>query len=340
MAFGRYLTSLDWSPIDFLGSVEELYAYLSTLIHTGLDTILSTKRVKIHYNDAPWITKKLKSLISQRQKAFHHGNRVVFKFYRNVVNKERKRCKSLYYMTKVHDLSDKDPKKWWFECRGIVKTPTDLCTKLLAGRPCTASNMATLANDINQAFLLPQQDYPPLCDGYRVSTGGFVAPTVSIEGCLKGLSAVSKCKAGGPDDIPNWVLREYALELVHPVLSIINCSIAKWVYSRNMEVRECWGPQGRKLGPWLFLVMINGSNSAFVEGPFQVREDTTVYEIVGRNKNSHAQSLIDEITSWSTNNKFQLHPKKCNELRMTLSRSPANHELVQINGCRVGSRPS
>ena len=38
---------------------------------------------------------------------------------------------------------------------------------------------------------------------------------ISLEQCFKWLSAVVAFKAGGPDDIPNWVLREFAVELVY-----------------------------------------------------------------------------------------------------------------------------
>ena len=47
------------------------------------------------------------------------------------------------------------------------------------------------------------------------------------------------------------------------------------------------------------------------------------------------KSVIDEIVSWSSNNKFQLRPKKCNELRMSFSRYPVNHELIETNGHSV-----
>lgn len=38
---------------------------------------------------------------------------------------------------------------------------------------------------------------------------------ISLEQCFKWLSAVVAFKAGGPDDIPNWVLHEFAVELVY-----------------------------------------------------------------------------------------------------------------------------
>lgn len=34
-------------------------------------------------------------------------------------------------------------------------------------------------------------------------------------------------------------------------------------------------------------------------------------------------------------NKFQLHPSKCNKLRLTFARSPTKDELVEIAGCKI-----
>ena len=39
-------------------------------------------------------------------------------------------------------------------------------------------------------------------------------------------------------------------------------------------------------------------------------DDTTVYEIISKNSPSNAQSMINEVATWSTLNSFQLHPKK------------------------------
>ena len=81
-----------------------------------------------------------------------------------------------------------------------------------------------LANDINQAFLCPQQAFSPIPDDYHVSTSGYETPNISLEQCFKWLNAVVASKTGGPDDIPNWVLREFALELAQPVCSVLNTS--------------------------------------------------------------------------------------------------------------------
>ena len=68
-------------------------------------------------------------------------------------------------------------------------------------------------------------------------------------------------------------------------------------------------------------------------GTLKYVDDTTVYEVVDSREVNQAQNVINEVTQWSEINKFQLHPmpKKCKELRISFSRSPAIRELVSIN---------
>ena len=47
---------------------------------------------------------------------------------------------------------------------------------------------------------------------------------------------LSPLKQGGPDDIPNWVLCEFALELVQPVCSVLNTS---FIASYIPEIWKC-----------------------------------------------------------------------------------------------------
>ena len=61
--------------------------YFNDIIQIGLNTLMPTKTVKLHRNDAPWMTSHLKFLIDQRQKALNEKNTHLFRFYRN---KERK----------------------------------------------------------------------------------------------------------------------------------------------------------------------------------------------------------------------------------------------------------
>ena len=87
-------------------------------------------------------------------------------------------------------------------------------------------NNQELANIINQAFLEPLEEYrleQPLTK--------FPAPTdspklheVSELRIMKLLATLNPSKACGPDEIPNWLLKEYAELLAFPVSKIINSS--------------------------------------------------------------------------------------------------------------------
>ena len=46
-----------------------------------------------------------------------------------------------------------------------------------------------------------------------------------LAGCARLLAKSNPSKACGPDDVPNWLLREYSDLLAYPVCSIINASL-------------------------------------------------------------------------------------------------------------------
>ncbi len=135
-SLGRYLNSIDWSVINVHDECETKYDMFTKLVKIGLDNIMSEKTFKVYPTDVPWITTKLKDLIIRlRQLDFHADrNSLRFKFHRSVVYRERKRCKSLYYSSKVESLKGSNPRCWWKEVRklsGSVKSnDSDVMSRL------------------------------------------------------------------------------------------------------------------------------------------------------------------------------------------------------------------
>ena len=93
----------------------------NNVITTGLDILMPIKKILINLADAPWMTQHLKSLILKRQKAFHdHGAASSQnKFYRNIVNRERKLSKANYYKSIIEHSKNDNPRLWWNEIKRL-----------------------------------------------------------------------------------------------------------------------------------------------------------------------------------------------------------------------------
>ena len=99
-------------------------------------------------------------------------------------------------------------------------------------------------------------------------------------------------------------------------------------------------PQGTKLCPWLFLLMINDlaiyNDQLFDGDMMKYADDTNVSEyIVGHTDNSSLQEVTDSIVDWSRRNKFQLNPSKCKEFVVSFKRNQPNFLPISINGSQI-----
>ena len=103
--------------------------------------------------------------------------------------------------------------------------------------------------------------------------------------------------------------------------------------------RSEWGsipsgvPQGTKLGPWLFLLMINDlSPPSTLFDLWKYVDDTTVSEVVKKGQISFAQQAVDHISEWSGNNLFQLNREKTKELVISFSHASPQFPPVTMDG--------
>ena len=116
MCLGRYFSSINWSVVTSQPTCEEKLQVFNEVIEIGMSNIMPERTIKVYPKDALWMSVKLKELIRMRQQAFYaNKSGLTYKYYRNAVNKERKRCKTKYYASKVKDLKGGNPRQWWSE---------------------------------------------------------------------------------------------------------------------------------------------------------------------------------------------------------------------------------
>ena len=93
----------------------------------------------------------------------------------------------------------------------------------------------------------------------------------------------------------------------------MECSLIGWTFLL---------PQGARLGPWLFLAMINDLRLSKEFLMWKFADDTTVSEVVPASKLSTLQQAGDYIQDWSQENHLQLNPTKCKEICTCFKRTP------------------
>ena len=227
--FGRYLCSIDWSSINCdQNSCEKMWNFFYDVIFAGLDLLMPIKEIKISTTDAPWMNDRLKLLIKKRQQAFvtYGSKSIIFKQYRNLVNRERKSCRAKYYKLNIDRLKEYNPKHWWNEVKRISNFSNKQDPISLTNVE-TFSNLTQIeqANEINKAFLGPLEEYRLQCSlPHLPLTETSIYPEVSEIRVQNALSKLPTNRASGPDKLPNWVLKEYSYVLALPMTLILNAS--------------------------------------------------------------------------------------------------------------------
>ena len=469
--------NIPWTNLLFKAqSSDEKLNIVTEIIRYGLDTIMPERSIKVHETDKPWMNANLKQLIKRRQKAFSSGDVFLYKLLRNKVNRERKRCRMIYYKNKVQDLQHTKPRDWWREVKqfcGTSKAARRDIRSIL--RTNTESSDQDLANEIMKAFVSVMDNYTPLSEDVCVLTDHDEPIVVDEESIAKKLRQINISRAGGPDGIPNWVLKTFSDILSPAITNIINASfreskvprvwklanvtplpktvaiedfnkdlrpisltptlskiaesciieqeirptllkamdpnqfgfvpnscttfalismlhrwlentdgtgsrvrvalldyrkafalvdhniliaklfslgvkptvvnwIADFLRGRSQRLKlnsDCFSnseivpagiPQGTKIGPWLFLAMINDlaipGNSSDL---WKFADDTTVSEIIPKTGSSRLQVQVDQINCWSNENNFQLNSLKCKELRIDFTRHRHIDDPITVN---------
>ena len=120
-----------------------------------------------------------------------------------------------------------NPKAWWNETKrlgGMKSTNSSIIHQInIDGFEDISEH--ELANRINTSLLEPLAEYQLSLPLDRVSLEDnpeFLE--VSEERVLRHLQKLSSGKGGGPDEVPNWFLREYAVILALRISQIVNTS--------------------------------------------------------------------------------------------------------------------
>ena len=132
-AFGRWACVHRWLSDVEMGkdspSVDSLTDSFTKDLSSAIDVYFSSKCVKIHPTDKPWMSPEIKALLLERQRAYRNGPEEKWRHLNNKVREVIIRRKREFYKNKVSYLKSADPRKWWSivnKLAGKASSPSEL----------------------------------------------------------------------------------------------------------------------------------------------------------------------------------------------------------------------
>ena len=225
-AFVASLKEVSWLPLYRMTSCQDMFNYFSYQIQLLLNKHLPYRSITKYQSDKPWVTEEYKQLITQRQAYYRSGNTVQYNILRNSVNRESKSLRSRYYKNNVQSMKTCNPGKWWqktFELLGLPINRSE-SFNLLAEDQC-GGDMNALVNDMNTFFQSVSAHLTPIDNSVQQELIGSDQLIISLKEVELKLMSTNIKKATGPDDLPNWILRDLSCTIAPPICAIFNQSL-------------------------------------------------------------------------------------------------------------------
>ncbi|XP_072042807.1 uncharacterized protein [Amphiura filiformis] len=253
--FGNWIQHKDWTNVLNASNTQQKADALYESLHGAVESFFPLTTVKVHNNNKPWMSDKIKKLVKKRQLAFSTGNNEVYKKLRNKVQREIKRAKQFYYANRVRNLQATNPRKWHQQ----IKTMTGN-TKSEVSIPVPGvdnDDHVAIANKINDQFVQVSSHMTPLdlCNLETYLPAIDSPPLLYPWDVYAELSKVKASKACGPDGVSPRLIKEFAYELSIPVTDILNCSYhegvvpTQWKKAIVVPIPKTKPPKVDKLRP-------------------------------------------------------------------------------------------
>ncbi len=236
-----------WRDVYEAKSVDEKATIFDKTVEKLLDKYCPKKPMRLMVKEPPWMTDNIRDLIHNRNKHFRKGNKLAYKFWRNLVVKRLRENKRNFVKQSINVL-DRSTKDWW----KLVNT--------LDGRPLRSNHSSYVhclddewmgskeaASRLNQYFISigvidGAQKNVPIIEEETVNTvqelkreneTNSIDKQSSSESSEKRVSAslilnlLNQIKPRkSSKDVPQWLLKEAGFYLTNVLQHIANTMLA------------------------------------------------------------------------------------------------------------------
>ena len=229
----------DWTPLYQLQTCDEMVNTFYSTLSGLIDHYLPMLTVKRHTTDKPWVTDRFRRLIRCRRHALKSGQAARYRSYRNQVQRMSKTLQRQYYAKRIEGLRTSNPCNWWRSVKLVTGLKTSEPPLSGLANQIHDGDMQTLATSVNAFFQSVATDLSPL-DNKDLPLPPDILPSdfsINSNDLERKLSQINIHKAPGPDGLPNWILRDFSVQLAGPVCAIFNASVREgFIPTRWKEV--------------------------------------------------------------------------------------------------------
>ena len=254
-AFGRWIQGQSWNEVYDCSGTQNKTNSMYSVLNKGIDMFFPIKRVKTHSTDKPWITHKIKSLITKRQKAFAADSKSKWRKLRNKCKREIDKAKISFYANRTRKLQATDPRRWYQSIKLMLNDTKSELNMHVPG--IDRGDHKALANAINSKFVGVSSHIEPL-NSYALPAflpAKDPVPLLQPWHVYNELKKVKVSKSCGPDGIPPKLIKEFAYELSTPLTDVLNASFQEgfvphqWRSAIVVPVPKQYPPRLDKLRP-------------------------------------------------------------------------------------------
>ena len=222
-AFGSALENYDWHQILYGGDIDEKVNRFTLVVNSMIEKFFPESTSRRHSKDKPFITHKIKSLISKRNKPYSCGKIELFRSLRAQVSREIRKAKSTFYDKKIRPKRTTCSKSWWKQIKRLTGKVKDSVTLIDPETELELDNKQS-ATIINDFFADLTKDYPRINEEWIELQCSDSLPYVNVEHVQKQLMKINVNKAPGPNDPVLKILKDFAYVLAVPLTEIFNDS--------------------------------------------------------------------------------------------------------------------
>ena len=122
--------------------------------------------------------------------------------------------------------------------------------------------------------------------------------------------------------------------MINWIISFLQCRTQSTLFNgilSNVIVNHAGVPQGTRLGPILFLIMVNDLCKDIPIHYFKYVDDLSLVQCRKSTDVSQLQPILNSVHNWSQSNNMSLNPAKCFTLHVSFLENPPLPEILSVN---------